>query len=481
MTGILPLQDDRGGLRTRGGIPSLTAAALAVLAALLAPQAAHAQGLTLDGAPLDVFADGLGAIQVRVDGVAAGLFYDPDENPAHAGLEIKEGGTLYPLQDGFSTAPGRVNVEPLTITDAGNGARTLHTAYTIGPHLRVSEDHTYTDGTSQIGAHYVITNTSGGPVSIKAGVLSDLYVGSNDSGNGVISNLAPRFIGGRDEASGLVYGLQELTPWAAMQEGDFELVFDNFGGQGLNGTVDSAAPDNGVGVSWGFDNIGPGESRAIDVRWLLAAPAPPGTVSPPPTGGGTPDTNGVIHQVAGVLPPPVAGKTVNIKLLRGSVCFTPPKSKKCIKLTDSVQIPIKSIIDTTKGRINLTTAADLKGTVQSAWFYDGIFKMSQTKGSNPITELAMVGPKLSCPKGKKARVSAKKPKTRKLWGDGKGKFRTRGDFSSATIRGTKWVVIDRCDGTLTRVARGTVTVRDEVRKKTVIVRAGKQYLARKSK
>ena len=47
------------------------------------------------------------------------------------------------------------------------------------------------------------------------------------------------------------------------------------------------------------------------------------------------------------------------------------------------------------------------------------------------------------------------------------------------MRGTRWVVIDRCDGTLTRVVRGSVTVRDRVRNKTVVVRAGKQYLARR--
>jgi len=447
------------------------AAALAALAVLAVPPAAQAQGgLMLDGTPLNVFADGLGAIQVRVDGIAAGLFYDPEQNPAHAGLEIKEGETVYPLEDGFSTSPGRVNAEPLTIADNGAGTRTLHTAYTIGPNLRVSEDHTYTDGTSQITVHYGITNVSGAPVSIRAGALADLFVGSNDSGNGVISSVAPRFVGGRDEGSGLVYGLQEITPWSALQEGGFELVFDNFAGNGLNSTVDSAAPDNGVGVSWQLDNIAPGETRGIDVRWLLASPAPPGTISPPGT-----DENGVIHAQGGVLPPPVPGKSVNIKLLHGKVCYTPPKTKKCIPLGEPVQIPAGSLVDTTKGRIALTSAADKGGSVQSAWFYDGIFKIGQT--SDLTTELALAGPKLSCPK--KAGAAAKKPKTRKLWGDGKGKFRTKGQFSSATVRGTRWVVIDRCDGTLTRVTEGSVLVRDIKRRKNVIVRAGKQYLARK--
>ena len=66
----------------------------------------------------------------------------------------------------------------------------------------------------------------------------------------------------------------------------------------------------------------------------------------------------------------------------------------------------------------------------------------------------------------------------KLWGSGKGKFRTNGKYSSATVRGTIWLVQDRCDGTLTTVKRGTVSVRDIKRKKTVSVKAGHSYLAR---
>jgi hypothetical protein len=292
----------------------------------------------------------------------------------------------------------------------------------------------------------------------------------------VIAPAPPRFVGGRDDASGLVYGLQEVTPWSAFQEGDFELVFDNFAGNGLNNTVDSAAPDNGVGATWQLDNLGPGETRAIDVRWLMASPAPPGTVTPPSANQA--DSNGVVHAApGGVLPPPQPGKTININLRKGKVCYTPPKSKKCIPLTDPVQIPIGSLIDTTKGEINLVSAADKGGGVQNAWFYSGIFKVGQL--SDLTTELKLAGPKLSCPKGKKASTSAKKPKTRKLWGSGKGKFRTSGQFSSATVRGTRWVVIDRCDGTLTQVKEGSVLVRDIKRRKNVIVRAGKQYLARK--
>jgi ferric-dicitrate binding protein FerR (iron transport regulator) len=44
--------------------------------------------------------------------------------------------------------------------------------------------------------------------------------------------------------------------------------------------------------------------------------------------------------------------------------------------------------------------------------------------------------------------------------------------------GTKWLVEDRCGSTLTKVTRGKVSVRDFVKKKTVTVRPGKQYVAR---
>jgi hypothetical protein len=66
----------------------------------------------------------------------------------------------------------------------------------------------------------------------------------------------------------------------------------------------------------------------------------------------------------------------------------------------------------------------------------------------------------------------------KLWGSGKGRFRTKGRYSSATVRGTIWLTADRCDGTLTIVKRGTVSVRDLRRHKTVKVKAGHSYLAR---
>ena len=74
---------------------------------------------------------------------------------------------------------------------------------------------------------------------------------------------------------------------------------------------------------------------------------------------------------------------------------------------------------------------------------------------------------------------ARKKKKRRLWGDGKGRFRTKGKHSAATVVGTRYLVEDRCTSTLTRVVRGKVKVRDFGKRKTVTVRAGKRYIARR--
>ena len=45
-------------------------------------------------------------------------------------------------------------------------------------------------------------------------------------------------------------------------------------------------------------------------------------------------------------------------------------------------------------------------------------------------------------------------------------------------RGTTWTTKDTCSSTTTSVTAGSVAVRDFARRKTIIVRAGKTYVAR---
>jgi hypothetical protein len=165
-------------------------------------------------------------------------------------------------------------------------------------------------------------------------------------------------------------------------------------------------------------------------------------------------------------PTPVPGKTVVGAPVSGKVLVKRP-GKGYVELDATQSIPLGSTIDTRKGTISLTAK-----TGQTATFHDGIFKLTQTKTT---TDLTLTEPLAPC---RGARSAASKPKTRKLWGSGSGSFRTRGQYSAATVRGTEWLVQDSCAGTLTQVKKGVVSVFDQVKKKTIVLRAGKKYLAR---
>jgi hypothetical protein len=183
-------------------------------------------------------------------------------------------------------------------------------------------------------------------------------------------------------------------------------------------------------------------------------------------------------------PPPVLGESINLGERSGAVSVKAPGVPTFVPLSQLASVPVGSIVDTRKGTVTLKTALS-NGDVQSAVFHGGLFEVRQPKGTG-LTEVRMRGPLPTCSSGSaRAAVVDKKKKKRRpprrLWGrDNHGLFRTRGGNSVATVRGTSWFVEDRCDGTLTRVSAGAVTVRDLVAHRTVVVRAGHSYLARRT-
>jgi hypothetical protein len=176
-------------------------------------------------------------------------------------------------------------------------------------------------------------------------------------------------------------------------------------------------------------------------------------------------------------PTPEPGKTVVIQPVSGKTLVKLPGSSTFEPVDVTRGIPNGSTVDTRKSKVRLFAIPKAGKPAESALFYQGIFKLKLAGG---ITELQLVE-ELSCPKAGKADASAKKPKTRKLWGDGSGSFRTRGQYSAATVRGTRWLVQDSCTTTLTKVAKGVVEVQDFVKKKKVLVRAPKRYTAKQRK
>jgi hypothetical protein len=154
-----------------------------------------------------------------------------------------------------------------------------------------------------------------------------------------------------------------------------------------------------------------------------------------------------------------------------------------VPLSEARQIPVGSFLDTRKGKVRLESAANRAGKRQRGTFFNSLFQVRQSKkvSARGLTDLVMKGSSFRrCRAGssKSASAALTRRQIRQLRANARGRFRTSGRNSSATVRGTNWGVIDRCDGTLTRVRRGRVVVRDFRLKRNVILTAGKSYLAK---
>ncbi len=196
-------------------------------------------------------------------------------------------------------------------------------------------------------------------------------------------------------------------------------------------------------------------------------PTPTATASPQPTVSPTPTPTATPTPT----PTPVVNRTVVVSEQSGTVLVRLPGSSRFVALDAAQGIPVGSTVDARKGVVVLTSIPKAGAAPETARFWDGIFRISQSAGITTLTLTEQLAPCSS-----RARAAQKKPKTRKLWGDGKGKFRTKGRYSAATVRGTKWLVTDGCRYTRTRVTQGVVTVTDG--RKRIIVRKGKSYTAR---
>jgi hypothetical protein len=188
--------------------------------------------------------------------------------------------------------------------------------------------------------------------------------------------------------------------------------------------------------------------------------------------------------------PPTIGKNFNVSLVRGLVLIR--VNGQFIPLTQLRQFAAGTEIDARNGALNLMTATGKKRQTQSGTFFGAIFKIGQTRSGADkgltilsIVENAFKGAPTyaKCPKkaadGPIGQAALSSRVLQTLRGNARGKFRTVGRFAAATVRGTDWGTLDRCDGTLTRVRKGTVSVSDFVHHVTVIVTGGHSYLAKR--
>jgi hypothetical protein len=184
---------------------------------------------------------------------------------------------------------------------------------------------------------------------------------------------------------------------------------------------------------------------------------------------------------------PVLGQNENVTP-SGSVFFF--VGQRQVPLTEPRQLPAGTRINSLRGSAKLVAATGTKGHHYSGSFKGGVFKFSQTRtGANKgLTTVALLDGAspgtsgyASCKRSSgraaaHAALSARVLQT--LHASASGRFRLRGRYAVGTVRGTRWSVSDRCDGTLISVQLHSVLVQDLVKNIAVLISAGHSYLAK---
>lgn len=189
---------------------------------------------------------------------------------------------------------------------------------------------------------------------------------------------------------------------------------------------------------------------------------------------------------------PQLAETVASEPVSGTILVRLPGSGVVQPLSDDAPLPVGTIVDARAGLVEIVAAADASGARQQAIVHGSVFTIRQERAAAPVTELALTGGDFDgCdddggsaeaasgePRARTARRRGRAGIARGIWAAGKGRFRTRGRHSAATVRGTRWATVDRCHSTTTKVFEGVVDVQDLTLGRTVAVQAGERHVAR---
>lgn len=358
------------------------------------------------------------------------------------------------------------------------------------------------------GLRFYVTTNAGSPVTPPApNTIWDnqwhMIAGTYD-GSAVRLYVDGAEVGSTPQTGNITYGLAQSNHFTIGSSTDFAACTENMN---FSGNIDEtrvysrALTASEVKALASDTGPTPPELPSASPTPTPANPVDPPSPGNPPTPATTPTP---ANPPTTDLPPPVLYETANAEPVSGTVLVSLPvrasaraagpsvKGRKFIPLRKARQVPVGSIFDTKKGTVRVATATAKAGIAQTGAFYGGFFQLLQRRGQKSLTDMRLTGGSTTAcaarkPKTGKGRARIarkKKPKLskkviRSLRGDVKGRFRTTGQYAAATVRGTKWTMQDRCDGTLTRVTRGTVIVRNLRTAKQVTVKTGKSFLVRR--
>lgn len=231
---------------------------------------------------------------------------------------------------------------------------------------------------------------------------------------------------------------------------DFDTLLAAYRGSSFSGLVPIAADDDGCGAQQSSIEF----HATAGETYLIAVDGFRG------------DEGAIVLAFSRASPPetdePREGETLGGAAVSGDVRVRAPGSRSFTPMTEGQTIPVGSVIDARRGKVTL--AWSYNGVIERAAFSQGVLRATQQKGPRPYMTAALTG-QLQCggPSARGGQTAARRRKGgrgRRLWGNGKGHVKTRGRRASATVRGTRWLTRDRCDGaSVIRVTRGRLVAR----------------------
>ncbi len=201
--------------------------------------------------------------------------------------------------------------------------------------------------------------------------------------------------------------------------------------------------------------------------------------------------------------PAVAGVNTVVKLLSGDVFVklpahtplgfrslrAPLQESGFVPLKGVASLPVGSTVDARSGELQMESAAngyaaaDRHARKTELRIRAGIFQIKQArlkrkakKSASIATDVGLVTPAGAATACAASRTS--KGVVRSLSVVAKGVVRALGGAATATAKSATFVTTDRCDGTLTQVGAGKVTVAVKGRSKPLTVRSGQAYFAK---
>jgi hypothetical protein len=201
--------------------------------------------------------------------------------------------------------------------------------------------------------------------------------------------------------------------------------------------------------------------------------------------------------------PPVAGVNAVVQLISGEVFVKLPtrtslgfrglrapfQDSGFVPLKGVASLPVGSTVDARKGELAMHSAANgyapanRRARKTEARIRAGIFAIKQAKLKKNAKPTASISTDIGLvtPAGAATACSASRSSkgvVRSISVVAKGVLRALGGAATATARSATFVTTDRCDGTLTQVGKGKVSLAVKGRGKPVSVRGGGAYFAK---